>query len=183
MIKELIKMANRLDSLGLKKETNAINDLIKFAASGESTRLAIKNNLKVSVGMKWANFSWYSDIAPGNMMSVRDGEGIMIKWKNQSSGAEENFTIDWNKISSAPNSGGLINLSDLSNKFSSVGLVAVIDESKRNKTLKDSYGYIYQIGWNGAYLKWSKDGKNWNILNQSYPKWSEVVKNINKIKA
>jgi hypothetical protein len=179
VIESLIKIGNKLDSLNLIREADAVDALIRFAGEAKK-RTFIKNDLSIPVSLSMDGGGIFRPIAPGNMIEATPEKKVVVKCKVRT-GGEKTLTFEWSVISSAPRDEDVVKLSSLSEELTSIGLAAVIDESRRNKTLKDGSGYTYQIGWNGEYLRWSRDGKEWKILNQSYPKWSEVVKNINKM--
>lgn len=181
VILELIKLSDSLDKLGMKKEANLLDGMIKMAAESGDKRIAIRNDLSFPVQFKPINFARYITITTGNMIIANDGESIIIRWKDPSSGSEQDLTIGWDKISSSPRSDGMVKVSDLSDKFSSFKIRLEIDESHRGKTLSDKAGYTYVISGDGNSLTYSKGGVAGKRLDRTYPKWLQVVQNINRL--
>lgn len=183
MLLDLIKLSDYLDKLGMKKEANLLDGMIKMAAESGKQNIAIKNDLSFPVQFKWINFARYMPITTGNMIMAKDGESIMIRWKDPSSGSEQDLTIGWDKISSSPRLDSMVKVSDLSDKLSSFKVKMEIDENHRGKTLSDKAGYTYVISGDGNSLTYSKGGVAGKRLDKTYPKWLQVVQNINRLPA
>jgi hypothetical protein len=183
MLKELVEAAKELDLMGLSKEADVLDSIIKkLASGGEQQPIIISNDLKIPVELKWQSFSRYLQMKPGDGIGTKYGEPILVKWKDSSSGVENNITIDWNKISSAPKVSDAVNLSGLSDKFSGLAYKdTFFDKSLWGKKLSGKDGYTYVVGRDGRRLDYSRDGKTFKKLDKFYQKWDEVVSNIHKM--
>jgi hypothetical protein len=69
MIKDLVKIANKLDSLGLKKEADFLDSLIKKMAGNSSHRINVEElSTEAPIGF---TESRYEDLSPEQLYIVR----------------------------------------------------------------------------------------------------------------